>query len=148
MCFYSNHSQLYQSIRSACESRGYRALVPVDSLSADKPPLTHYQIFRNNILMIDSCDCVLANLTSFIGQECDSGTVFEIGYAFAKKKPIVAFFEDERSIFNDRCGSHVDKTATLEDFGLSHKLMLWNACDNIVHGSANDALNYCSTLLN
>jgi nucleoside 2-deoxyribosyltransferase len=48
---------------------------------------------RNNQAAIDRCDALLAVLD---GTDVDSGTAAEIGYAFAKGKPIVGYRGDFR----------------------------------------------------
>jgi len=42
---------------------------------------------------LDSCDLVIANLD---GSDIDSGTSWEIGYAFAKGKPVIGIRSDFR----------------------------------------------------
>ena len=50
------------------------------------------QIFQGDVKEIDECDIVVAINH---GLHSDSGTAFEIGYAFAKQKPIfVVYFEE------------------------------------------------------
>jgi len=51
------------------------------------------EIGRNNQLALDSCEAVVAVLD---GVDVDSGTASEIGYAFAKGKPIVGYRSDIR----------------------------------------------------
>jgi nucleoside 2-deoxyribosyltransferase len=62
------------------------------------------QIGRGNQKAIDSCDVVLANLD---GRDVDSGTAAEIGYAFAKGKPIIGYRGDLR-LSSDNVGSTVN----------------------------------------
>ena len=62
------------------------------------------QIGRGNQKAIDSCDVVLANLD---GQDVDSGTAAEIGYAFAKGKPIIGYRGDLR-LSSDNVGLTVN----------------------------------------
>jgi nucleoside 2-deoxyribosyltransferase len=59
------------------------------------------EIGRNNRAAIDGCDVVFAVLD---GPDVDSGTAAEIGYAFAKGKPIVGYRGDFRlSADNEGC---------------------------------------------
>jgi nucleoside 2-deoxyribosyltransferase len=51
------------------------------------------EVGRNNQAAIDRCDALLAVLD---GTDVDSGTAAEIGYAFAKGKPIVGYRGDCR----------------------------------------------------
>jgi nucleoside 2-deoxyribosyltransferase len=50
-------------------------------------------IGRNNHVALDACDAVLAVLD---GVDVDSGTAAEIGYAFARGKPILGYRGDQR----------------------------------------------------
>jgi nucleoside 2-deoxyribosyltransferase len=52
------------------------------------------EIGRNNHVALDACDAVLAVLD---GVDVDSGTAAEIGYAFARGKPILGYRGDLRS---------------------------------------------------
>jgi nucleoside 2-deoxyribosyltransferase len=51
------------------------------------------EIARNNQTAIDRCDALLAVLD---GTDVDSGTAAEIGYAFARGKPIIGYRGDFR----------------------------------------------------
>jgi nucleoside 2-deoxyribosyltransferase len=51
------------------------------------------EVGRNNQAAIDRCDALLAVLD---GTDIDSGTAAEIGYAFAKGKPIIGYRADFR----------------------------------------------------
>jgi nucleoside 2-deoxyribosyltransferase len=62
------------------------------------------EIGRNNQLAIDGCDAVLAILD---GADVDSGTASEIGYAFARNKPILGYRSDFR-LSSDNEGSIVN----------------------------------------
>src|ERR1051325_251698 len=50
-------------------------------------------IFKGCIDAIDSCHCVIAWLD---GPDADSGTCFEIGYAYAKNIPVIGVRTDFR----------------------------------------------------
>jgi nucleoside 2-deoxyribosyltransferase len=62
------------------------------------------QIGKGNQKAIDNCDVVLANLD---GQDVDSGTAAEIGYAFARGKPIIGYRGDLR-LSSDNVGLTVN----------------------------------------
>ena len=62
----------------------------------DKTVETTGVIFRNNAAAIDDCSVVLANLN---GVMTDDGTAWEIGYAYARNKPIVGLHTDWRMRF-------------------------------------------------
>lgn len=56
---------------------------------ADRPDL----IFQSDVAGIDWADCVLANLD---GPDPDSGTCWELGYGYARKKLIIVYRTDFR----------------------------------------------------
>lgn len=62
------------------------------------------KIARTNQEAIDRCDAVLAILD---GPDVDSGTAAEIGYAFARKKPILGYRGDFR-LSADNLGATVN----------------------------------------
>ncbi len=55
-------------------------------------------VFEDCLAMIDECDVVLAVLD---GPDADSGTCVELGYAWARKKPVIGVRTDFR-ISEDR----------------------------------------------
>lgn len=74
---------------------GYETFLPHRD-NPDKTVETTGVIFRNNAAAIDDCSVVLANLN---GVMTDDGTAWEIGYAYARNKPIVGLHTDWRMRF-------------------------------------------------
>ena len=115
-------------VRELCRAAGHEALVPLD----DEVPATAAAIYRSNLRRIAAADAVLANLNPFRGDEPDSGTCVEIGYALALGKTVIGYADDLRPLrerlratgqgtdgrWRDAAG-HV-----VEDFGLPLNLML------------------------
>ena len=58
---------------------------------------TKDKIFKNDLDALDAADLTVALLT---GQDIDSGTSAEIGYTFAKEKPVIAINANERRYRN------------------------------------------------
>ena len=104
-------------MKMLCAGRGCIGLYPLDNEAACAA-----DIFAGNCGLIDQADAVIANLNPFRGQEPDSGTCFEVGYAFAKGKPVFAYDRSSRG-----------------DFGLPLNLMLSSAA-TVVEGGFADAL--------
>ncbi len=75
-----------ESARALCRHYGFEPLLPVDN-DEIKPE----GIFRSNITLIRKAQIVIANLNPFRGLEPDSGTAFELGYAFALDKQIYGY---------------------------------------------------------
>jgi nucleoside 2-deoxyribosyltransferase len=132
-------------------------LVPLSPF--DAVPASHVKndvsmakkIYQGNVGLIDECDVVVANLSSFRGSEPDSGTVFEVGYAIARGKKVIAFIEQESHyyekvmkvsrIFRDESGGWRDEQQRwVEEMGMQFNLMIACSVDKIVIGSIEHAL--------
>ena len=76
------------------------------------------QIFLKNIHCIEISDYVVANVNCFRGGEPDSGTCFEIGYAYALGKKIYGYLDDTRTMM-EKIGGETDQDGFLvENFDL------------------------------
>ena len=130
-------------VRGRLAERGHHALMPIDGEEN-----TAGGIYRANLAMIRSADALIANLNPFRGDEPDSGTCFEVGYATALGTPVLAYLDDGRPL-KDKLGSAgdtVDVPTTdadgwqVEDFGLPLNLMLALPC-RIVFGGIDAAID-------
>ncbi len=74
------------------------AELKLDALDRQKAGLT---IGAANIGLMVSCDAVIANLQPWHGPSADVGTVFELGFMFARGKPVFAYTNTDK-IFQDR----------------------------------------------
>lgn len=88
-------------------------------------------IRRGNMDRIRACDLVIACVSPFRGAGACPGTTWEMGFAEALGKPVVAWSED-RSLYKDRVAHDRDADGRLfcrqhgmvvEDFGLGDNLM-------------------------
>jgi len=93
--------QRAESARLLVSRYGHRALIPLDNEAS-----TAADIYRANLAQIAAADLVIANLNPFRGFEPDSGTVFEVGYAVAAGKPVLAYVDDDRPLA-DRLAGHL-----------------------------------------
>lgn len=80
------------------------------------------ECFRNDVAEIDKCDYMICSAVEY-----DSGTIFELGVAYAKGKPII--------YYNDNP----------EDHKKIRNLMLVGACDNYYAKNANDLVYILTT---
>lgn len=132
-------------VRSRLAALGHQALIPTDSQET-----TAGAIYRANVALIASADALLANLDAFRGAEPDSGTAFEVGYACALGKPVIAYLADGRAL-KDKLGDAEPAPAVdangwqVEDFGLPLNLMLAHPC-RIVVGDIDAAIKALGTL--
>ncbi|ARP88898.1 nucleoside 2-deoxyribosyltransferase [Bordetella genomosp. 9] len=138
-----------ESLRALCQRYGLEGLYPLDKSAPAQ--LSGRQlaawIYRANVKLIQRADGVMANLNAFRGNEPDSGTAFEVGYAVALGKPVWGYRAAGESIVEQVAVGksedgmrHVDAQGyTVEDFGMSLNLML--ACSaTIVIGDAEACL--------
>lgn len=93
--FRRDSAAVFADLKRRCEQLGLLGLEPSDGglvagFRGSDEALAQ-RIYEGNIALIRQADGVLANLADFRGLEPDSGTVFEIGYAVALDKPVVAY---------------------------------------------------------
>ena len=136
-----------QQLKALCTSFGFAGLYPLDNnapAGLDKQVLAHW-IYQSNIGLIRQADAVMANVNAFRGQEPDSGTVFEVGFAIALGKPVWVYTHDGRSLVEQASVGHeqgrdIDAHGfTVEDFGLNLNLMI-GCSARVVVGDARDCL--------
>lgn len=82
--------ELMHTLAAALERDGHEvwsAAVHDEPIEPHAPIAVQRQVFERDLTMIEQCEAVVAVLDDF-----DAGTVFEMGYAYALKKPIIACF--------------------------------------------------------
>ena len=132
--------------KSTCREYGYEGLYPLDNQIDESwsKKVAREFIYKKNIELIEMSDIVIANGNPFRGDELDSGTAFEIGYALALKKEVVIYMQDNRSYLQkSTCKAKkdvlLDKDGMfIEDFDFSLNLMFCEC--NIVKGGFKDAI--------
>ncbi|AOV18808.1 hypothetical protein BJI67_16345 (plasmid) [Acidihalobacter aeolianus] len=136
--FYPDADARFDQLKALCLKFGLRAISPIDAgaLPTDAPAT----IRARNLSHIRQADGVLANLAGFRGPEPDSGTVYEVGFAAALNRVVVAYNVDGLTHYERVQQSHgplnydtrpdarapiTDKEGIeVEDFGLRANLML------------------------
>lgn len=146
----------FQDVRAHAAQHDLECLIPIDAeieeaTSSSEAVAT--KIFQSNCNMIRRADLILANMAPFRGLEPDSGTLFEIGMAYALEKPIILYDVDANLTLLDRVhragqlahignGQPVDVHGVMiENFGLPFNLMPYHAAQAIVAGTVFDALD-------
>lgn len=137
--FYPDAKERGEVMRQICSDHGFTALYPLDSAIATSTESRSRAIFEANVRLLNETDAVVANLRDFRGHEPDSGTVWEVSYALAKGKPVVAYLPTPGSLM-DRMGGHdVGGRDTegneIENFDLPLNLMLAHSVSAVVYGS-------------
>lgn len=117
-------------LKNICGKYGYEGLYPLDNESDNAE-----EIYRGNISLIKKADVIIADINPFRGQEPDSGTAFEIGYAAALGKRIICYMENAEEL---KSKIKPDEFS-VEDFGFPVNLMLACSAD-IVQGGFEDAV--------
>ena len=90
--FSDDQMALCTSLEDCLDNLGYNTFKPrVESkITSANPTMEERKVtFKGNVSNIDDCDIMVANVTYK-----DTGVHFEIGYAFAKNKPIIFFKQD------------------------------------------------------
>ncbi|MCI5604847.1 MAG: nucleoside 2-deoxyribosyltransferase [Clostridia bacterium] len=124
-------------LKLLCKKYGFEGLYPLDNECDNSR-----DIYTGNIELIKKSDFVIANVNSFRGYEPDSGTSFEIGYAAALNKPVIAYLSESRPMIEwvkDENGY------SIENFGYPVNLMIAEGAVLVI-GTAEDALKKLSEL--
>ena len=86
-------------LRDQITERGFPVFLPQED-SNDTTDMRHKEkqnhIFEQNLKAIDNSDIIVAVLDG--GSDVDSGTAWELGYAFATKKTVLALKTDFRTL--------------------------------------------------
>lgn len=138
-----------EHLKRLCAGLGLTGLYPLDTEISTQAGghEAAAEIYHANIALIREADAVVANLNRFRGDEPDSGTAFEVGFATALGKPVWAYTEDGRSIVEQMTGQAAEADGhyqdargyTIENFDLNLNLML--ACSvTLVIGDAEACL--------
>lgn len=126
-----------EQMKKICKSCGFVGRYPLDNQLTDAA-----EIFNANIGMIRECDIIAANVNSFRGAEPDSGTCFEIGFAYALGKKIYCYTGDGRTL-REKLGETDSSGMNVEDFGYPLNLML-SVPSEIVIGDFEDCIRKIS----
>jgi nucleoside 2-deoxyribosyltransferase len=102
--FLVNAKEIGKQKKRLCQKYGFTGVFPIDvevDSKGKSPREVGLQISCINEKLIRSCDIVVANLTPFRGPSADVGTVFELGYAHALGKQVLAY-TNMASLFTER----------------------------------------------
>ncbi len=140
--FRHDAQQWAEQSRDLCRRYGFEPLSPLDHPATD---LT--EIFLSNVDLIKKCQIVVANLDPFRSAEPDSGTCWELGYATGLGKKLFGYFGTGETVVErvrriegqesplSSTGHPIDRHGhAIEDFGLSHNLMLAMSVQIVIGG--------------
>jgi nucleoside 2-deoxyribosyltransferase len=159
--FFPDSQSIFCELKAICERLGLEGIEPSDGgLGNDftgSDDERAQRIYEGNIQLIREADGVIANLMNFRGHEPDSGTVFEVGFAVALGKPVVAYGVAEGS-YTDRVSAAIpcarDGAGVMRETGngmmvegLGQRLNLMLTRSAGIENSAENALRRLATLL-
>lgn len=147
--------QFGKQLNAYCAAKGLIGLFPLDQAAPSDlvgDALSKW-IFKANCELIRRADVVLADVRAFRSlSEPDSGTAFEIGFAFALGKPVYLWLPDvpANSDIITRLGGTIDDNGwQVEDFGAPLNLMLWQAAKAVINvPTAAEAIDALANLVN
>jgi nucleoside 2-deoxyribosyltransferase len=102
--FLANAKEVGEEKKKLCRKYGFEGVFPIDvevKAEGRSPREVGLCISSVNEDLIKGCQVVIANLTPFRGPSADVGTVFEVGYAYALGKLVLAYSNAVES-FTDR----------------------------------------------
>jgi nucleoside 2-deoxyribosyltransferase len=111
--------------REICARHGLIGCFPLDNDLAPGRGLAR-RIYDANIAMMEGCDAIIANLTPFRGPNADDGTAFELGWFAARGRPMMAYLNDPRLLFERTTSTDGwdAEDQLVENFGWPLNLML------------------------
>jgi nucleoside 2-deoxyribosyltransferase len=123
-----------------CAAHGLEGVFPTDpreDAAADAADALWYAIYLRNEAHIRACDALIANLTPFRGASADAGTVYELGFMRALRRPVLGYSNavaDFAARTLQALGGAARRNAegrwtdaeglALEEFGLTDNLMI------------------------
>lgn len=118
----ANRTKL-EEIDQLCTSLGMKTYLPHRDGGIFREGMNSVPIFEKDRDMIDWCDVVVAVLD---WKGIGSGTAWELGYAHAKKKPVIGLVEDKKSINKEfrTCVMCFNSVTLVEDIEEVKRLLL------------------------
>lgn len=140
--FLPDRTEVFAAKAALCERYGIEPAPPMDAANLTFEARLSRRIYLRNIHLMDGADLIIANLSPFRGPSADVGTVFELGYCFAKGMPSFGYSNDPRP-FGERVAAFVGPVTdgpngyrygrdgyAIEDFGLADNLMIDETLEN------------------
>lgn len=97
--FNDNERELIEKVSKTLRNRGYNVIVPMEHFIEDGEKMTNEEwarnVFEYDVSQIMDSSCVLA---IYHGHYSDSGTAWELGFAFARGIPCIVVHVDSSNI--------------------------------------------------
>lgn len=124
--FFKNSETHFLRIEKIVKDHGHLPSIPYSTSRNSK------EIFKQNLWLLNNCDAVVADVTPFRGPSVDVGTTWEIGYAFARGKPVYGYGYQSRPDYAARVRDYEHEDRIIEDFGLFDNLMIAESLTGLV----------------
>lgn len=153
-CFFENGNDILGYMRVLSESYGHKVSLPNDDplkLDHEDLRLNADAIFGNLKQKMNETTMIIGDLDQFRGAEPDSGTIYEIGMAYARNLIIYGHTRDKRSlVWKDQkiknIGNEIyDENGKLHPYYFLPFAPLVMASTKIVEGNYTDVLAYYET---
>lgn len=119
-CFYTRGFEMLNAMRRYAESKGFQVTLPNDhALDLTNPDLQK----RADFIMADLAEdmnnttVIISDLEMYRGTEADSGTVFELGMAYAKGARCYGYTRDKRSLAEKSQGATLKEGEIYDEWG-------------------------------
>ncbi|MDW6022853.1 nucleoside 2-deoxyribosyltransferase [Mesorhizobium sp. BAC0120] len=134
--FLPNKAEVFAAKAALCHRYDIEPTPPIDAAALTPSDRLSRQIYLRNVKLMDAADLIIANLSPFRGPSADVGTVFELGYGFAKGLPVFGYSNHPRNYLDraeaffgpstpGRDGQKYDRVGhAIEDFDLADNLMI------------------------
>lgn len=121
-CFYTYGYDALGAMRARAEALGFSVTLPNDDpLDMENPDLQKRadSIFANLEKVMLETTAIVADLEAYRGAEPDSGTIYEIGMAYAKGAKCYGYTRDKRSFGTKNLNGRLEGGKVTDEFGNS-----------------------------
>ena len=87
--------ELLERVDEVCKKLKFQTYLPHKDKGLFEDGMNAEEFFKKNKEMLEWCDFIVAVLD---WRGISSGTAWELGYGYAKKKPCIALVEDKKSL--------------------------------------------------
>lgn len=151
-CFYTHGFSMLNAMRRRAESLGFHVTLPNDNpLDMDNENLQKRadSIFEDLKADINQTTVIISDLEAYRGAEADSGTIYEIGMAYAKGAKSYGYTRDKRSLAAKNQGGRLVDGVLYDERGgkMPYADLPFSPCiigsTKIVEGDFDDCLHTC-----
>lgn len=119
--------EIIKAKKAICEENGVVGVFPSEpDINPVLPPATKARmIFSQNVHLMYTCQCIIANISPFRGVSADVGTAFELGHFVGKNKPVFAYtttcklyaqrVQEYRAVVKDDTDTNVEAFSKIEN---------------------------------